>query len=447
MAEFLKKTVKPSGGNYTSLEACMNANEQDLTGDGWFTVEIDGTWSSADTSAVTIHNYTTTASDYINIYTTAAARHDGKGSLDTDKYRIVNGTAFAAAINIGDNYVTITGLQITTYTGFAYGEVGLNIGQNQTGILIDKCFCHVKYDSNDKGGSTIAMAYAGTVEVRNTIAVQTGTGNAISAYSTEGTKNINNCIAIAYGSNAILTNADYGTLTIRNTYASSGTTTAFSTVDATLTTCASDDGSQSTATVAYDTSTFTNVTAGSEDFHLVAGSSLINAGTDLSATFTDDIDGTTRPTGAGTWDIGADEYASSTYVYTRGDYADLPTDDSDLETAFTEANYTTVSTDDTNRVDQTATNLYAIFKFKDKNTNSTDLMTVTWNGQSTTAPSASIVKLQIYDRTQAQWEDLDSDNTTGANTDFDLTADITTELDHYYDASSWISCRVWQDDL
>jgi len=29
MAEFLKKTVKPSGGDYTSLEACMNANEQD----------------------------------------------------------------------------------------------------------------------------------------------------------------------------------------------------------------------------------------------------------------------------------------------------------------------------------------------------------------------------------------------------------------------------------
>jgi len=43
MAEFLKKTVKPADGDYTSLEACMNANEQDLTGDGWFTVEIDGT--------------------------------------------------------------------------------------------------------------------------------------------------------------------------------------------------------------------------------------------------------------------------------------------------------------------------------------------------------------------------------------------------------------------
>jgi hypothetical protein len=109
MAEFLKKIVAPSSGDYTTLEACMNANEQDLTGDGWFTVEIDGTWSSADTSAVTIHNYTTTSSDYINIYTTAAARHDGK--YDTGAYRIeVN--AAGQAIDVVSGYVTITGIQV-----------------------------------------------------------------------------------------------------------------------------------------------------------------------------------------------------------------------------------------------------------------------------------------------------------------------------------------------
>src|SRR3990167_4525241 len=77
----LKKTVMPSGGDYTSLEACMNANEQNLvTADQYFDVEIDGTWSSADTTAVTIENYTTDATHYINIYTTSAARHTGKAS-------------------------------------------------------------------------------------------------------------------------------------------------------------------------------------------------------------------------------------------------------------------------------------------------------------------------------------------------------------------------------
>ncbi|MFO7709640.1 MAG: C25 family cysteine peptidase [Desulfobacterales bacterium] len=44
--------------------------------------------------------------------------------------------------------------------------------------------------------------------------------------------------------------------------------------------------------------------SGTIDLHLKNGSSAINAGKDLSATFTDDIDGGTR---SGTWDIGADE--------------------------------------------------------------------------------------------------------------------------------------------
>ncbi len=53
--------------------------------------------------------------------------------------------------------------------------------------------------------------------------------------------------------------------------------------------------------------TFNTVTENSENLHLKAGASSINAGVDLSATFTTDIDNQTRPTGAGTWDIGADE--------------------------------------------------------------------------------------------------------------------------------------------
>jgi hypothetical protein len=64
------------------------------------------------------------------------------------------------------------------------------------------------------------------------------------------------------------------------------------------------------------TLTFTNVTAGSEDFHLIStDTDAIDNGADLSGTFTTDIDGTTR---SGTWDIGADEYVSSapTSTYT-----------------------------------------------------------------------------------------------------------------------------------
>jgi hypothetical protein len=54
---------------------------------------------------------------------------------------------------------------------------------------------------------------------------------------------------------------------------------------------------------------FISIAASSEDLHLEpSGHNALNNGTDLSGSFTDDIDGETRPTGANTWDIGADEY-------------------------------------------------------------------------------------------------------------------------------------------
>jgi hypothetical protein len=54
---------------------------------------------------------------------------------------------------------------------------------------------------------------------------------------------------------------------------------------------------------------FQSIDSGTEDFHLRtdADNDALNAGDDLSANFTDDIDGDTRPTGANLWDIGADE--------------------------------------------------------------------------------------------------------------------------------------------
>ena len=52
---------------------------------------------------------------------------------------------------------------------------------------------------------------------------------------------------------------------------------------------------------------FINVTSGSEDFHIKPGETFQDGGITISG-FTNDIDGDTR---TGTWDIGADELASS----------------------------------------------------------------------------------------------------------------------------------------
>ena len=66
-----------------------------------------------------------------------------------------------------------------------------------------------------------------------------------------------------------------------------------------------------------------------------------------------------------------------------------------------------------------------------------------WEGQSTLAPSASTVYLQIFNKDTPAWETIDSDNTTGANTDFTLTANIANTAD-YKGGTNIIVCRVFQ---
>jgi uncharacterized delta-60 repeat protein len=58
-----------------------------------------------------------------------------------------------------------------------------------------------------------------------------------------------------------------------------------------------------------DCAIFQSIDTGTENLHLRtdADNDALNAGADLSANFTDDIDGDTRPVGANLWDIGADE--------------------------------------------------------------------------------------------------------------------------------------------
>ena len=123
----------------------------------------------------------------------------------------------------------------------------------------------------------------------------------------------------------------------------------------------------------------------------------------------------------------------------------LPADDTNLENLFTWSEYVNVSLDDGVRVAQTATDEYATFLFKDKSDNSTASFQMSCNLQSDLAPTTSTVYLQVYNRTLEEWETVDSDNTTAANTDFTLTGTRTIGLSDYYDANHWIACRVYQE--
>jgi len=127
-----------------------------------------------------------------------------------------------------------------------------------------------------------------------------------------------------------------------------------------------------------------------------------------------------------------------------GEYAVLPADDTDLETAYTEQNYTDVDTVNEVRVSQPAEDTnFTIHQFKDYAGSETSC-TLLANLQSDYAPSTSTVYLQIYDYNLTTWETVDSDGATGANTNFELTAEIA-DLTDYVD-SGIMTCRIYQEN-
>lgn len=128
--------------------------------------------------------------------------------------------------------------------------------------------------------------------------------------------------------------------------------------------------------------------------------------------------------------------------FSRGAYTVLPTNNADLTTIYDGTDLTNVGSDNSVYVNQAATSPdYAVHQAKwSTSAPSVDIL---WNGQTDLAPSSSVVKLQVYKvAAPAGWVDLDSDNTTGANADFDLSYNGLATAD-YLDTGV-ITFRVYQ---
>lgn len=131
-----------------------------------------------------------------------------------------------------------------------------------------------------------------------------------------------------------------------------------------------------------------------------------------------------------------------TALYTRGEAAALPGDDSDMATAYSAQDYLDVEIDDATRVEQTAQDEYfAIHLFKNYIGTATSCSLIC-NLQSSVAPSDSPVYLQIYNYNLAEWETVDSDSAALADTDFTLEASVPDTAD--YLSSGVVCCRVYQ---
>ena len=307
------RTIKSSGGDYTSLSSWEAGRQADLVAGDLIEVAECYDLGAADTTAVNINGWTTGASNYIRITVPSAERHTG--TRNTSKYRLVVSSAFSSALEINEEYVRVEGLQLRNSAGNA---VACMIVQ-PTGTSDIRISDTIAYDVSSSSIGDGFRIQRGAVQMFNCAAFScTGTsGVGIHLYNTGSpTLTANNCVA-ANCTNGFAVRG-FLAIIVKNCYAG-GSSGSDYTKDAgatiTKTTCYSEDGSESTSTAAFSTSSgayFTNVTGGSENLHIGASSALKDAGTSLAGWSHPggdvDVDGDAR---SGTWDVGYDEYVSA----------------------------------------------------------------------------------------------------------------------------------------
>ena len=260
----------------------------------------------------------------------------------------------------------------------------------------------------------------------NTSIVTTSSSSSISISSSSSSSS-----SISNSSSSSSTITTSSTSTISSSSSSSSSTISSSSSSSSSSTISSSSSSSSSSTISSSSSSSSSSTISSS-----SSSSTISSSSSSSTSISSSSSSST---------VSTSSTLPQDKTYSRGDYETLPANDNNLETAFDAAGYDLVFSNDTNRLSQTANNQYAIFEFKDKNLNNTDAITVTWDGQSSLAPSQSEVFLQIYNRSGAgSWTTIDSDNAESANTDFQLSAIVSVGLSDYYDINNIISCRVYQ---
>lgn len=311
MAITITKTIKPSGGDYTSLSAWEAGMQKDLvTADE---ISVAECYSMEDTTAVTIDGWTTDATRYVKIYTPTAERHGGK--WNTGKYRLVTTGAWVGGLYLLEDNVRMDGLQVEA-TGT--GEQNMGIRLVGGGVFwISNCILRSTGAEPEAGLYLLGITSGATVHLRNTVLYDWRYGLYFDSYGTviNGTiynNTILHCTKVTNPHGIYIANSAAGNnLRFKNNICNGNTTDYFiQDPEETSNNISEDATSPDTA---YRNKAVTFIDEVNDDFHIAASdTNAKDAGVDLSADtyfpFSDDIDGETR---SGTWDIGADEYVAA----------------------------------------------------------------------------------------------------------------------------------------
>ena len=319
------KTVKPSGGDYSSLSAWEAGEQGDLvTADEIRQAEC---YAMSDTTAVTIDGSTTDATRYLRIYTPASERHDGK--WNASKYRME--VTDSSGIQLMDEFIYLDGLQvkITISASAVHHKWAISFHHNYSTTSAAKQYCSNTISVIDTSAGSDNLGFGGFV--------------VHDAVSDGGKTYVWNCVAYGarerggYGdlwgwgftcqTNGYLYTYNCTAYDCDTGFYVSGTPKEFISKNCLAQGCDDGFGGTFSTGTTYNcsdissdapgtnpvTGTVTFVDATNRDLHLASSDTVAkDAGTDLSAdsvlSFSDDIDSQAR---SGTWDIGADEYVAA----------------------------------------------------------------------------------------------------------------------------------------
>lgn len=293
MATYTKVVDPNGGGDYTSLSA-WEAGEQGLYVSGDTAIaECRRTGASVDSAACIVEGWTAGVIPRITVH--ADYRHEGKwadtrtggnyvyrldgNSAGGDLFAVFTPNARADGLLVRNASTTRAAIRVRSSTGIVVsGTIG-------------RAAAVAAFEAHNLSGTCRfenCIAYESPVGFRREFG--TATAQVYNCTSDGGTYGVQNVS---------------GAIDARNTVATNASTACFSGTFAAASTNNASGDATAPGTSALHGIADPYIDRAGADYHLASGAALIDAGADLSGTFTTDVDGQTR---AAPWDIGADEY-------------------------------------------------------------------------------------------------------------------------------------------